>query len=174
MEVSGIIDNIFNVLINEWDLTWFFIRAMWFLSISHQAIRMWALWKRFSWRVFIEKSFTCPHRRAWPRMRHLFERVRMINYETNFWKIDVETIRSIFRFKSKYMLESHKQVHVPKKFKCDLCGNVYSRKASLIKHMDVHSISNTRVPCDLCNKIFPSKREMEFHRRIHTGTKRFG
>lgn len=76
-----------------------------------------------------------------------------------------------FRFKSKYSLESHKHVHMAKKFQCALCGNTFSRKAPLIRHMEIHNGTITkRVQCDLCDKTFRCSYNMQNHRRIHTGT----
>lgn len=72
------------------------------------------------------------------------------------------------------MLEQHKKVHFPKKFECDFCGKAYTRKESIIAHMEIHTRVSEEFPCDLCNQTFSSANEMEYHRRIHTGAKRFG
>lgn len=79
-----------------------------------------------------------------------------------------------FRFKCKYQLKAHKQVHIGKKFQCSLCGKQYGRKAYLIVHMESHSgIIAKQIRCDICDKAFRYSSNMYCHRRTHTGSRAF-
>lgn len=77
-----------------------------------------------------------------------------------------------FRFKTKYTLDAHQQVHTGKKFQCALCGKRYSRKAPLEVHLQIHNGTFTRkYHCDLCDRTFKTSGHMRNHRRTHTGEK---
>lgn len=55
---------------------------------------------------------------------------------------------------------------------CDLCGKRFSNKASLTRHVKIHT-REKRFPCDLCGKRFSSRNHVETHQRIHTGERPF-
>ncbi|XP_063438085.1 zinc finger protein 37-like [Mytilus trossulus] len=59
-----------------------------------------------------------------------------------------------------------------KNFMCDTCGSVFTTKAQLSRHEEVH-LTEKEVPCPLCNKKFKTERYVKMH-VYNTHKKRYG
>ncbi|ALC45741.1 CG14710, partial [Drosophila busckii] len=59
---------------------------------------------------------------------------------------------------------------LPKKFVCNLCGNVYPKKAAYTTHMMSHTDYKPH-QCELCSKSFRQMGELRAHMRRHTGVR---
>lgn len=56
------------------------------------------------------------------------------------------------------------------KYNCAVCGKVLTTKKSFLDHMKIHSGEKSSV-CDICGKAFTVEKYLIVHRRIHTGEK---
>ncbi|KAH8409782.1 hypothetical protein KR222_007142 [Zaprionus bogoriensis] len=55
---------------------------------------------------------------------------------------------------------------------CEICGNIYSKRAALNIHMRRH-MSEKPFECEICSKTFAGPSELNRHIRVHTGEKPF-
>ncbi|EDV93764.1 transcription factor Ouib isoform X2 [Drosophila grimshawi] len=55
---------------------------------------------------------------------------------------------------------------------CEICGNIYSKRAALNIHMRRH-LSEKPFECEICAKTFAGPSELNRHIRVHTGEKPF-
>ncbi|ALC45742.1 CG14711 [Drosophila busckii] len=55
---------------------------------------------------------------------------------------------------------------------CEICGNIYSKRAALNIHMRRH-LSEKPFACEICSKTFAGPSELNRHIRVHTGEKPF-
>ncbi|XP_030563913.1 transcription factor Ouib isoform X1 [Drosophila novamexicana] len=55
---------------------------------------------------------------------------------------------------------------------CEICGNIYSKRAALNIHMRRH-MSEKPFECEICAKTFAGPSELNRHIRVHTGEKPF-
>ncbi|XP_068155403.1 transcription factor Ouib [Drosophila tropicalis] len=55
---------------------------------------------------------------------------------------------------------------------CEICGNIYSRRAALNIHMRRH-MAEKPFECEICSKTFAGPSELNRHIRVHTGEKPF-
>ncbi|KAH8346264.1 hypothetical protein KR067_000569 [Drosophila pandora] len=56
----------------------------------------------------------------------------------------------------------------PRKFMCNLCGNIYSKKSLFTAHMTAHTDYKPH-QCEICHKSFRQMGELRAHIRRHTG-----
>ncbi|XP_061727730.1 zinc finger protein 728-like [Cydia pomonella] len=79
------------------------------------------------------------------------------------------------KFSSTYTLDEHKLIHtggIP--YICDICGQCFTYKSSLVVHIQMHDGSREKkISCDVCNKQFPYEAPLLAHKRSHTGEKPF-
>ncbi|KAK3585650.1 hypothetical protein CHS0354_004572 [Potamilus streckersoni] len=93
-----------------------------------------------------------------------------------------ETLTCVYcklMFNSQKNLESHlltcsmigkMEANIDGKYMCLLCGNLYSLKASLQRHMRLHR-GEEKYQCKECGKQFTDKKSLTGHLRIHSGEK---
>ncbi|XP_037732471.1 zinc finger protein 26 [Drosophila subpulchrella] len=55
---------------------------------------------------------------------------------------------------------------------CEICGNIYSKRAALNIHMRRH-LADKPFECEICGKTFAGPSELNRHIRVHTGEKPF-
>ncbi|XP_017062202.2 zinc finger protein 2 [Drosophila ficusphila] len=55
---------------------------------------------------------------------------------------------------------------------CEICGNIYSKRAALNIHMRRH-MAEKPFECEICGKTFAGPSELNRHIRVHTGEKPF-
>ncbi|KAH8375825.1 transcription factor Ouib [Drosophila serrata] len=55
---------------------------------------------------------------------------------------------------------------------CEICGNIYSKRAALNIHMRRH-LAEKPFECEICSKTFAGPSELNRHIRVHTGEKPF-
>ncbi|KAH8308375.1 hypothetical protein KR059_011316 [Drosophila kikkawai] len=55
---------------------------------------------------------------------------------------------------------------------CEICGNIYSKRAALNIHMRRH-MAEKPFECEICSKTFAGPSELNRHIRVHTGEKPF-
>ena len=60
---------------------------------------------------------------------------------------------------------------LPKPFKCDVCGNEFSKAKFLSRHKLIHG--SKRYICDYCGDRFTMKTYLRHHLRIHTGERNY-
>lgn len=60
----------------------------------------------------------------------------------------------------------------PKPFSCDLCGETFSRRSSMIQHRRMHT-GEKPYRCEICLKAFTRPYTLQKHRCSHTGEKPF-
>ena len=82
----------------------------------------------------------------------------------------------------KSALSNHTQTHQERKFQCESCDNVYTRKDSLAKHIKTCGADIVRVRkelakvfrCDTCEKTFTKNAYLKQHTRTHALRKTVG
>ncbi|XP_041450869.1 gastrula zinc finger protein xFG20-1-like [Drosophila obscura] len=60
----------------------------------------------------------------------------------------------------------------PTNIMCEICGNIYSKRAALNIHMRRH-LAEKPFECEICSKTFAGPSELNRHIRVHTGEKPF-
>ncbi|KAH8382134.1 hypothetical protein KR009_002050 [Drosophila setifemur] len=60
----------------------------------------------------------------------------------------------------------------PTNIMCEICGNIYSKRAALNIHMRRH-MAEKPFECEICTKTFAGPSELNRHIRVHTGEKPF-
>lgn len=73
---------------------------------------------------------------------------------------------------SKSEVESHTCTAPEAKFRCRLCGNAFSTKASLTRHMKLH-IEVEPVKCPHCDRQFRNEMLLKKHQVIHSDERGF-
>lgn len=71
-------------------------------------------------------------------------------------------------YATKFNLKRHvESVHMRlKKFKCQICGILFSSKQSLKEHFHIH-MGSMPFKCVTCNKSFRQASQLSLHKRIH-------
>uniref|UniRef100_A0A3Q2E7U0 C2H2-type domain-containing protein n=1 Tax=Cyprinodon variegatus TaxID=28743 RepID=A0A3Q2E7U0_CYPVA len=76
-------------------------------------------------------------------------------------------------FARKALLKQHMRNHIGQKhFLCDTCGHKFIYKSALDKHMRIHT-GQKPFCCDLCGQRFSQKSTLKRHMSVHTGQKPF-
>ena len=57
-------------------------------------------------------------------------------------------------------------------FKCDICGNAFSQKGHLKRHILTHT-GEKHFKCDICGKEFSQRGQLQRHNLTHTGENSF-
>lgn len=71
-------------------------------------------------------------------------------------------------FKSKAMLAKHQETHSTEKRICNICGLGLSTRATLLRHMVVHS-NLKKFECKFCSQKFKRSKALKIHLILHTG-----
>ncbi|XP_001359299.2 zinc finger protein 248 [Drosophila pseudoobscura] len=66
----------------------------------------------------------------------------------------------------------YKSSEEPTNIMCEICGNIYSKRAALNIHMRRH-MAEKPFECEICSKTFAGPSELNRHIRVHTGEKPF-
>lgn len=75
------------------------------------------------------------------------------------------------KFNKIYLRKHIENVHIgERKFKCDICGNMYKTNDNVMRHRLLHT-KDRNYPCTVCDKRFTEKSELKVHMRLHTGEK---
>nr|XP_014096605.1 zinc finger protein 2-like [Bactrocera oleae] len=75
------------------------------------------------------------------------------------------------KFDKAYLRKHIENVHIgERKFKCDICGNMYKTNDNVMRHRLLHTKDRNH-PCPVCDKRFTEKSELKVHMRLHTGEK---
>jgi len=86
------------------------------------------------------------------------------------------------QFSRPFRLNNHRRVHTGERpFACGYCGNAYTRKAHLSRHIDTNHANKdnekdytAKFPCDKCEQIFTQKHNLVKHmRRLHSEQLRY-
>ncbi|KAF7220747.1 zinc finger protein 771 isoform X2 [Nothobranchius furzeri] len=77
------------------------------------------------------------------------------------------------RFTKRILLSKHMIIHTePKVFGCDVCGQKFGRKENLNRHIIIHT-GDRPFACDFCGQKFTQKTNLKKHMRVHTGERPF-
>uniref|UniRef100_A0A0A1WI98 GDNF-inducible zinc finger protein 1 n=2 Tax=Zeugodacus cucurbitae TaxID=28588 RepID=A0A0A1WI98_ZEUCU len=77
------------------------------------------------------------------------------------------------KFNKVYLRKHIENVHIgERKYKCDICGNMYKTNDNVMRHRQLHT-KDRNYPCAVCDKRFTEKSELKVHMRLHTGEKPF-
>uniref|UniRef100_A0A182MA92 C2H2-type domain-containing protein n=1 Tax=Anopheles culicifacies TaxID=139723 RepID=A0A182MA92_9DIPT len=84
-----------------------------------------------------------------------------------------------FTYTTSKGLKAHKKKHdpkyvkpVPKKCICETCGNTFSSKGALKKHLYIHT-GGMPFHCEKCNKSYPTAYKLKVHMMRHQGIKNY-
>ncbi|XP_063837004.1 zinc finger protein 782-like [Ostrinia nubilalis] len=123
----------------------------------------------------LKDGYKCPKCDRYLPKRGMYE-AHMRDHRT---QPNVELPEDIFQcfkcltyFKTKISLQEHMAQHEPKKFVCETCGRVFSRRAYLNLHKRIHTGSK-RYSCELCNYKCAQRSSFNVHMRKHTGERPF-
>ncbi|XP_056395172.1 gastrula zinc finger protein XlCGF53.1-like isoform X2 [Hyla sarda] len=97
--------------------------------------------------------------------------IRLSALDNNF--INDETIKSEIIYEITVTNERSRESRSGgSAFSCQLCGRSFANKASLTRHMTIHT-GEKSLSCDVCGKRFSCRNHVEAHQRIHTGERPF-